>query len=143
MAEASMNSLFQPPWARGSDDEYIIRLRRSMASLDRHRKWYVATYALLILTVGWIYAKVVEVIFDAVPNIPFALGGFVMGAVIGLSCGWMISAMLHAMSSSVSGFRSERLLLKYHDAIGHFVSTEDDRDHIEHTSDDSDERDNH
>jgi hypothetical protein len=116
ISRTPMLELLKPPGLRGSDDEHISRLRRSMANWDRYRYWLFFIYVLLLFAIAWIPYKLFEVVIEVGPNVPIALGGFFVGIMLGMNCGWMIFGILHGLASCINGFRTERLLLRYHDS---------------------------
>ena len=109
---------FRSPWTRIPDDEYIAKLRRSIAALDRWGYWFILLHVGLLVAATWVFSKAIPVLIGlAQPaNAPFALLGFITGAVIGIAFGWQIYHILHGLNSALGGFRAERLLIKHLDA---------------------------
>jgi hypothetical protein len=106
-------------WAPVPDDEYIARLRRSIRSLDRWRFWLILFYVVLLVAAISLLSKAIPLLIGLGQpgDVPFALLGFVTGAMFGLGFGWMFYGLVQGLISMLGGFRSERLLLKYHDAV--------------------------
>ena len=113
--------LYRSPWTHIPDDEYVARLRRSVALWDRWRPWLFLMYLVLIAAATWLLTKAVRLLLAlAQPgDAPLPLLGFIAGAVMGLAFGWMIHHALFGLVSTLRGFRSERMLLDHyrpHDA---------------------------
>ena len=110
--------LFRSPWTRIPDDEYIAKLRRSIALWERWRFWLILFHVGLLVAATWVFSKVIPVLMGLVQpaNAPIVLLGFVTGTVIGLAFGCLIFGILHGLMSALTGFRAEKLLLKHLDA---------------------------
>jgi hypothetical protein len=106
--------LLRSPWTRVPDDEYIAKLRRSIALLDRWRFQLILFHVGLLVVAFWVFSKVIPVLIAVAQpdNAPLALLGFVTGTVFGIGFGWMIYGIFHGLISMLGGFRAERLLLK-------------------------------
>jgi uncharacterized membrane protein len=101
------------------DDEYILRLRREIAFVDRNRIWLVLFQIALLAIVIWVFSQVVPVLlrFAQPVNAPAVFMGFIAGTGLGLSFGFMIHGILHGLISALSGgFRAERLLVQLLDS---------------------------
>lgn len=111
--------LFRHPWKRVSDDEYIARLRRSISFWDRWRFWLILFHVGLLVVATWLFSKAIPLLLGlAQPaDAPFAILGFVTGAIIGITFGWTIYGIIHGLMSGLKGFRAERLLLVYYESI--------------------------
>lgn len=123
--------LFRSPWTRMPDDEYILRLRREIAFVDRNRIWLVLFQIALLVTVIWVFSGIVPVLlrFAQPANAPAVFMGFVAGTGLGLSFGFIIHGILHGLISALlGGFRAERLLVQLLDAqyVGESDAQEDD-----------------
>jgi len=127
--------LFRSPWTRVPDDEYIAKLRRSIAWWDRWRFWMILFHVGLLVAATWVFSRVIPVLigFAQPANVPFVLLGFVTGTVVGIGFGWIIYGILHGLISALGGFRAERLLLKHLDAQDSEQSESDQ--HAEQESD--------
>ena len=115
------------PWQHITDDELIANIRKSIRFLDRFRLWWillnVGTLVLGILTFTEAFNLVVRLVGG---NANPAMLGFSTGAIIGLSASIMVHQILHNLLYAVSNFRSERLLLRYHDAFNEAKADHDD-----------------
>lgn len=111
--------LFRSLWTRMPDDEYILRLRREIAFIDRHRLWLVLFQIALLVTVIWVFSGIVPVLlrFAQPANAPAVFMGFIAGTALGLAFGGMSYGILHGLGSALGGLRAERLLIKLLDAL--------------------------
>jgi hypothetical protein len=50
-------------------------------------------------------------------NVPMVIMGFIVGTILGFSVGWLIYSNIHGLVAAWSGYRAERLMLKYHDEL--------------------------
>ncbi len=119
---------FRLPWIWVSDDEYIARLRRSIPLWDRWRPWFIVFGLGALGGIIWLVSESVQLLLQLVPpaNAPFALQGFVTGALLGFMVGALIHRVVHFLVWMAFGQRAERLLLKYLDSqnSGHSESQE-------------------
>jgi hypothetical protein len=117
---------------KSSDDEHIERLRRELARLDRLRPWIIAFFAIMTVAYVWLLVKIGQSLNDfgqppnnGLPNnnpLPNNIAllnwaGFMLGASFGAVMGLIALKLIHGLMSFVLGRRSERLLVKYHDAF--------------------------
>jgi hypothetical protein len=99
-----------------SDDEYVVKLRRSVATFDKWRWWLAAPHAIGLAVIIVLGFQGVSVLLQLVgpANGPLALQGFEVGAIMGMSLGWLAHHCVWGIISIVGGLKSERLLLKYY-----------------------------
>lgn len=108
----------QFPWTPVSDEEYIERVRSSIARWDRLRIWLLFLYGAGLVAVVWALVYGIAAIWGIVPgNAGLPLLGFAVGTVIGYMFGWVLSHLLDGIVHGLSGFRNERLLLRYYDML--------------------------
>ena len=112
--------LFRAPWKRLPDEEFIEQLRRSMKLWDRGRFWLFLLFVVLLVILSWLLSQYIPLMLKLAgpANAPGAVMGFVVGTVAGSSFAWMFYSVLHGLTSALSGFRAERMLLEYVDAHG-------------------------
>ena len=112
---------------RRSDDEYVDMLRRLVAWWDRWFYWLVFLNVAMLGCLGWMVIQISQVLLEnADPEVvDFTIAGLLMGAALGFGFGWMFYSLLHGLIVAISGFRAERLLLKYYDSTNSQLSEED------------------
>lgn len=115
------------PRKRVPDDEYIAVLRRSIALWDRWRYWLILIHVAMLVAAIWLLTTAIPLIIGLVQpaNAPIAMMGFIFGIVLGLSLGGILQHIFHGLVLSLGGFRSERLLVKHHDALNSLLSRGD------------------
>ena len=111
---------FRWPWTPVPDEEYISATRRVLSFWDRIRLWMIFLYLGLLIGLGILLEKGANLLqaLAAPPGnaqIRWDLLGFVFGAVVGCCMGGLLQKVVHGLTTSIGGFRSERLLLKYYD----------------------------
>jgi hypothetical protein len=105
-----------------SDEEFIERLRGTMATWDRLRRRLRVFYLLLAVAVVGLVVAVCLLLTNLMgrgiqgQNLGFALG-FILGLFLG---GLTFKVGFGLMDSLSCGYRSERLLIRYYDAIRQF-----------------------
>ena len=105
---------------RLTDDEYIARLRRGIDQWDRWKYVSVPVVLAVVAFMGWGLAEGVQkMIMMAQPgNVPNAWTGIILGGAIGISIGFFIQILLNSFFAPLlHSYRTERLLLKYYDAV--------------------------
>jgi hypothetical protein len=118
-----MRSILRP-WVRKNartDEEHVQRVRRTIASWDRWRRWFLAFYAamgLLVLGLAVAMTRLVDRL-QGIPgnNAPGAWLGFIVGLMLATMLGFLMLSVVHGLIMSLSSLRTERLLLRYHDAL--------------------------
>ena len=104
-----------------TDEEHVQRVRRTVTSWDHWRRWYVAFYATLGLLVLGLVVAMTRLIdwLQGMPgnNAPGAWLGFIVGAALGIKIGFLAFTVVHGLLMSLSSLRTERLMLRYHDAL--------------------------
>jgi hypothetical protein len=115
---------------RRTDDEHIERVRRQLKMFDRCRWWLFAT--LLICEV--VFLVLVFVVAGQIAG-QFQQGnfggqqpGFWLGAMMGSLIGLMQIKIADNLIKSLPGHRSERLLVRYHDAMQALASHQTESD---------------
>jgi hypothetical protein len=107
-----------------TDEEYVVRMRRHAALHDRWRPWLVGLYGTLVVAwVGLLAAALYLV--NALGQLGGArgpiVGGFVVGTLLGAIVGLNLIHVAHGLVNSLKSGRTERLLLRYHDALADFA----------------------
>ncbi len=105
-----------------SDEEFIERLRGTMATWDRLRRRLRVFYLLMaVVLVGLIVAVCLWLTNLMGRGIQGQNLGFALGFILGLTLGGLAFKVVHGLMYSLPrGFRSERLLIRYYDAIRQF-----------------------
>ncbi len=105
-----------------SDEEFIERLRVTVATWDRLRRRLLVFYLLLaVVIVGLIVAACLVLTNLMRMGIQGQNAGFVLGFIFGLMLGGLTFKVVFGLVDSISGgYRSERLLIRYYDAIRQF-----------------------
>ena len=111
--------LYRKPAFCLTDDEYIARLREQMSSWERWRFRLILLNISMIAVAIWILSNGIAIILRlmAAANVPFAKQGIVTGIMLGCVMGFSISGMVQNLMLLLFGLRSERLLLRYHEAL--------------------------
>jgi hypothetical protein len=107
-------------FASVSDAKYVANIRRYVAFHQRWRRWFVALYsggALVVLGLSIFAANAVAGFGQMANAQNIALIGFGVGALVGSMLGGLVMKTAHGLVVSLSTSRTERLLLRYHDAI--------------------------
>jgi hypothetical protein len=108
-------------WSSVSDDEFIEGVRRMLSQYDRHRPWLIKFHATALA--GFIGAAVFAVVAIqwilriGAANLALGLFGVGVGMAFGVSLGMGMFHSIHILMDLISSMRSERLLIKYHDAV--------------------------
>jgi hypothetical protein len=111
--------MFRIPWQPVGDAQYVESMRQAIARWDRYRPLLLVSYVVLLGLFAWSVTRGVNFLVGlAQPaNAPWPLFGFVAGTILGVVVGWLFHFVIFSMSRGLAGFRTERLLVKYHDAI--------------------------
>ncbi len=111
--------MFRIPWQPTSDSQYIEQLRQTMARWDRFRYWLLVLYLVILGVLAFAVTQGVQLLMGlAKPaNSPWPLFGFIAGTLLGLLVGWLFHVAVFGLGRMAMGFRAERLLVQYHDAI--------------------------
>jgi hypothetical protein len=108
-----------------TDDEFVETVRKSVTRFDRLRTWSIVLLGLIpllpvviLLIVLMNLAGMLDILAKGGgnPNAPLAWAGFALGALMGWWVGQSIHSALTQMAQITSGYRTERLLLRYYDA---------------------------
>ena len=99
-----------------TDEEYVERIRHAVAVMDRSRKWFQVFYVTMTLAFfGVLFA------FAELFRWLIQWNGVFPGFIVGMSLGGMIGGLAlhlgHGLANSLTSQRTERLLLRYHDAL--------------------------
>ena len=110
-----------------SDEEYVSRIRRGVRLYERWRWWLAAFYGagfvgfcVLCVFAGHLVAGLGQLVNAQQP----ALAGLAIGAMIGLLVGGVGFKIVHGVGFAFSSLRTERLLLRYHDALADLARNE-------------------
>jgi hypothetical protein len=111
--------MFRIPWQQTSDAQYIAQLRQTLARWDRGRPWLLAVYVAILGILVLAVSKGVDLLVGlAKPaQAPWPLFGFVVGALFGFLVAWLFHFLVFGLGRMLMGFRAERLLVRYYDAI--------------------------
>jgi hypothetical protein len=100
------------------DEEHVERVRRTLAKFDRWRWGPVLLYgSALIGSVGVSVAWIVLFRSSLFPRPGLAAMGFLIGASVGMTLGFLMINAAHGLLDALLGFRNERLMIAYHDAL--------------------------
>lgn len=107
-----------PYWMCKPENEFIAGMRRNVALWDRWRWVMILVWAILLAFGVWLIPAVLEGIPKLVEpdEESFVFFWIKTGIFIGFLIGFYINYIFFALVLYMSGFRSERLLLKYYDA---------------------------
>lgn len=98
------------------DEEHVERIRRRVAQFARVRRWCVPVLTVLGVFYVWLCIDFLESFLTPLfKDIPLFLG-FGVGMVIGAGMGMSAFGLAHGLILMCFGYRSERLLVRYHDA---------------------------
>jgi hypothetical protein len=105
-----------------SDEEFIERLRTSLATWDRLRRRLFVIYVLSgVVIVGLLIAVCLLLANLLRLGMQGQNAGFALGVILGLLLGELAFKVVYGLVDSLSGgYRSERLLIRYYDAIRQF-----------------------
>lgn len=108
------------PWHCIPEDQHVERVRRRLAQFDRLRRWFVGLYVTLAVVFVWLVVKVctlLAAILQAPNNAAPGFFGFGIGMTFGVGIGLLAVKIGHGLGSVLFGCRTDRLLVKYHDAV--------------------------
>lgn len=113
-----------------SDEKYIAKLRWGLLITERMKRWIIPLQVGLLVASIWLYWQVMELMLgqikavnpNANPN--FMWAGFAIGILLGLNFGLMLHGIVHTMYLLLIGSRSDRLLVKYYDALTYAIHRE-------------------
>jgi len=116
-----MGHLLRPCGASATvtDEDYVERVRHTVQVLDRWRRAFqVFWITVLFASVGILAAMVylLDLLMQG-NRMPLLIQGFVVGVLLGAILGLLAVKNAHGMASSLQPLRTERLLLRYHDAL--------------------------
>jgi hypothetical protein len=111
--------MFRIPWQPVPDVQYIQQLRRTLDVWDRYRPLLLALYVAMLGLFAWAVTRGVQflVALARPSDAPWPIFGFVAGALLGIVVGWLFHFVIFSLSRGLLGFRAERLLVSYHDAL--------------------------
>ena len=115
--------MFPPAPSRLSDEEYIEKVRKSLLFWERFRYWafpvQLGILLMCLLLRGWGLHVLLGFMAGPGPaGVPQGIWqGFTFGAVIGSVFAFMFGKIMHGFTDLRPGFRTERLLLEYHDRL--------------------------
>lgn len=104
---------------RHSDEELITRVKRNIEFWDRLRYFRIAFAVVLVVVELVFFSLGFRFITELSQDEPDAAVQFwsQLGALLGFMFGFNSFVLLFWLSFLMSGFRSNRLLLKYHEAL--------------------------
>ncbi|MCH9652962.1 MAG: hypothetical protein K0U86_17735 [Planctomycetes bacterium] len=107
-----------PRWMREPDDEYVSRTRCYMSFWSRSRFLMILFNVCILATVIWLLPNTMLTMLalQEPQNAPLVTGSIIRGTTIGIFMGIAIQTAFNGLIMGLSGFRTERLLLKYYDA---------------------------
>jgi zinc transporter ZupT len=102
-----------------TDEDHVERVRRTVQLLERWRRplqvLWLTTAVASIGSLGAM-AYLLELLMQGNRN-PLLIQGFIVGVLLGAMAGLLVVKAAHALASSLKPLRTERLLLRYHDAL--------------------------
>ncbi|MEX0724920.1 MAG: hypothetical protein WEB58_18950 [Planctomycetaceae bacterium] len=105
---------------RLNDDEYVARLRKGIDQWDRWRYVAVPGAIIVLSLIGWLLTDATLRMLAAAErgDIPHAQLGLLFGGSMGLALGFFVEVfLLRQIFRLFHRYRTERLLLKYYDAV--------------------------
>lgn len=108
----------KPRWMTEPDEEYVIRIRRQIAFWEYWRYLFLLFAIALFVAVFWIIPVAVQDLSEMIQpeNAPFLGISISAGFTIGFLGGVTLLQIGLNLMLAFTGFRSDRLLLKYYDA---------------------------
>jgi hypothetical protein len=104
-----------------SDDEYIENIRCAIGKIDRQRSWLIAFHGIMLagaIALGFFAGFAVrQMMALGGGNQAAWLVGVGLGMTIGASLGALVLHSIHGLMISIFPMRTERLLIRYHDAV--------------------------
>jgi hypothetical protein len=104
-------------WFHVSDEEHVERVRRALASHDRWRWGPVLLYGSALIGLVGVYVAWIVLLRSMFPRPGLATAGFLIGAGVGTTLGFLTINAAHGLVDILCGFRNERLMIAYHDAL--------------------------
>lgn len=110
-------TLFRKSKWRLTDDEFVARIRQTIALWDRWRTWMILLHVGLLAAAVLVFSNAMPMVVQVVQpaNAPWALLGFILGATFGWALVGVVFGLIHGLTLAFSGFRTERLLIKFYD----------------------------
>jgi hypothetical protein len=108
-----------------TDDEFVETVRKTVTRFDRWSAWSIPMVAIIALSPIVMASLLVTGLMRMLdlmakgggnPNAELAWMGFGVGALLGLALGQSAHSAVTQIALIVSGYRTERLLLRYYDA---------------------------
>jgi len=101
-----------------TDEQYVEQMRRSLRSFDRWRWLLAAFYGLILAAFIVLDAAVVRRLGSLISNLEGRISpAFIVGLVMGFGLALPLVSIVHGLFAMLAGFRTERLLVAYHDAL--------------------------
>jgi hypothetical protein len=128
-----------------TDDEYIETIRKTVARFDGGSRWFIPLAVLIAVAPILLILMVVELIrgmlrFAAVgggnPNAELTWACFAFAASLGFFAGHWVHSAISQLFLMFSGYRTERLVLRYHDAFQARLDAEPETQHGDDDADD-------
>ena len=112
--------------ANCSDEDHVERIRKLVARLNRWRRPLLVFWilALILVTAMLIATGVLVNLLAQMANNNVVVLGFILGMQLGMMLGLLIVKVVHGLASSLSSFRTERLMLRYHDALAELAKVQ-------------------
>ena len=108
-----------------TDDEFVETVRKTVTRIDRWRAWLILFFAVLILVpaaatlimLAHLEGMLQQFANQGIqPNAETVWWFLSLGAAFGLGLGHSVHTFLTQVALITSGYRTERLLLRYYDA---------------------------
>ncbi|TWT29128.1 hypothetical protein KOR42_55830 [Thalassoglobus neptunius] len=104
---------------KSSDEEYVAKIAKSLQRWDRWRWCAVLFYVAFLGAVIWLGFRTVATVrffhgmWGNQNQAPLAEEIVAVGVILGLNVGFLFHSSLMGLATAFTGFRNERLLVKY------------------------------
>ena len=104
-----------------TDEQYVERVRRGVASFDRWRRLAMVLHGMLTLAYVALFVALVKlanlISGEFFKGSWWLTSGLLIGILLGWPVGLWIHQLLQGWATILGGMRKERLLVAYHDAL--------------------------
>ena len=102
-----------------SDEEHVDAIRRAVIICDHMRPWLIALHVLVLIGFAALVPSIINLCagFAGNNNGGWVWMGLAAGLIVGISIGYLFGYFLHGVIAIVGLGRTERLLVRYHDAL--------------------------